>query len=146
MADFQEILEMNQSMLIDLHHSLTAAQTTNLEMMGLLSRLQTLQTIGFFVFALSVLLSFHSIRSIGIRDLKQKVNYLLIGLLLVFGLKQLVWFDLQSLYIYVNTSGGLSALAIGKHYFGVYALGVFSLTVGFVWISFYFFKTKPRSE
>lgn len=89
-------------MLIDLHHSLTSMQTINLEMMGLLSRLNTLQVFGFFLFSMSVLLNLFAIKSLGVKDLKGKVHLVVTSSVLIFGLKQLIWLDVKALYTYVN--------------------------------------------
>jgi hypothetical protein len=146
MTESEEILKMNHSMLIDLHHSLTSMQTINMEMMGLLSRLHILQVFGFFLFSMSVLLNLFAIKSLGVKDLKGKVYLVVTSSVLIFGLKQLIWLDVKALYTYVNFSGGLNALAIGKHYFGVYMLGVLCIAAGFMASGFYFFKAEPRSR
>ncbi len=111
---------MSNSLLMSLNQSVVSLQTVNLEMIGLLSKLRTLQNFGLSIFAVSILLLFFSIRSKVICGFGRKAQLILTSVFLLYGLKELIWLDFNSLYIYVNSLGGLDSLSIGKHYFLVY--------------------------
>lgn len=132
MSNELEILQINNSMLLNLNQSVVSLQTVNLEMMGLLSKLRTLQNFGFSIFTVSTLLLFFSIRSKAICGLGRKAQLLLTSLFLLFGVKELIWLDFNSLFVFVNSLGGLDSLSIGKHYFLVYLIGILCLSVALI--------------